>query len=125
MQPIILYVRCSTERQGKSGLGLEAQRTACHQFGSQHGYKIVNEYCEVETGKGADALERRPQLAKALAEGKKRKCPVLVKSLCRLSRDVAFISGLMARGVGIVYNGVAYSAGRPSERDANVLRSRD
>lgn len=102
MKPIVIYLRVSTDRQGKSGLGLEAQRTACEQFALQHGYEIVQEHQEVETGKGADALERRPQLAKALSEAKKLKCPVLVAKLDRLSRDVAFVSGLMAKGVSFI-----------------------
>lgn len=102
MQSIVLYTRVSTDRQGKSGLGLEAQRTACQQFATQHGFQIVQEYKDVETGKGADALERRPQLATALSEAKKLKCPVLVAKLDRLSRDVAFISGLMAKGVSFI-----------------------
>lgn len=102
MQPIILYTRVSTDRQGKSGLGLKAQRNSCQQFVLQHGYEIIQVYQEVETGKGCDALDRRPQLSLALLEGKKRKCPVLVAKLDRLSRDVAFISGLMAQGVSFI-----------------------
>jgi DNA invertase Pin-like site-specific DNA recombinase len=60
------------------------------------------ERVEVETGKGADALDRRPELAAALAEAKRRKCPVLVAKLDRLSRDVAFIAGLMAQRVPFI-----------------------
>jgi DNA invertase Pin-like site-specific DNA recombinase len=59
----------------------------------------VRVFVEVETGKGADALERRPQLAAALSEARKHKCPVTVAKLDRLSRDVHFISGLMAQRV--------------------------
>lgn len=102
MQPIIIYVRVSTDRQGKSGLGLEAQRNACQQFAQQHDLQIVQEFHEVETGKGCDALDRRPQLTNALSEGKRLKCPVLVAKLDRLSRDVAFISGLIAQGVSFI-----------------------
>lgn len=102
MQPIILYTRVSTNRQGKSGLGLEAQRKACQQFAIQHGYKIVQEFQEVETGKGTDALDRRPQLSTALSEAKKLRCSVLVAKLDRLSRDVAFISGLMANNISFI-----------------------
>ena len=76
MKPIIIYYRVSTDRQGKSGLGLAAQRAACEQFAHNHGYEISAEFREVETGKGADALDRRPQLAAALAMAKKLKCPV-------------------------------------------------
>ena len=60
------------------------------------------EFTEVETGKGADALDRRPQLAAALATARQAKCPVLVAKLDRLSRDVAFIAGLMAQRVPFI-----------------------
>jgi Resolvase, N terminal domain len=62
-------------------------------------FEIVAEFIEIETGKGADALERRPQLAAALAEARRLKCSVVVSKLDRLSRDVHFISGLMAHKV--------------------------
>jgi len=94
---LIAYLRVSTDRQGKSGLGLEAQRTAVQAFAQANGYGIVAEYVEVETGKGSNALSRRPQLAAALAAARKAKCPVVVAKLDRLSRDVAFIAGLMAQ----------------------------
>jgi len=57
---------------------------------------------EVETGKGADALDRRPQLAAALAQARSAKCPVIVAKLDRLSRDVAFIAGLMAQRIPFI-----------------------
>src|SRR6476620_6802300 len=60
---------------------------------------IVGEYVDVETGEGADALDRRPQLAAALAAARKATCSVLVSKLDRLSRDVAFVAGLMAQRV--------------------------
>ena len=63
---------------------------------------ITAEYTEVETGKGADALDRRPQLTAALEAARKAKCPVVVAKLDRLSRDVAFISGLMAQRVPFI-----------------------
>ena len=63
---------------------------------------LINEYVEVETGKGADALDRRPELTAALAHARKAKCPVIVAKLDRLSRDVHFISGLMTKGVPFV-----------------------
>lgn len=102
MPTIVCYYRVSTDRQGRSGLGLDAQREACRQFTLAHGYEIVAEFEEVETGKGADALDKRPMLAKALGEARKLKCPVLVAKLDRLSRDVAFISSLMANRVPFI-----------------------
>ena len=63
---------------------------------------IVAEYTEVETGKGADALNRRPQLAAALKHAKRERASVCVAKLDRLSRDVAFISSLMAQRVSFI-----------------------
>lgn len=63
---------------------------------------FIGEYVEVETGKGADALDRRPQLFAALAAARAAKCSVVVSKLDRLSRDVAFVSGLMAQRVPFI-----------------------
>jgi DNA invertase Pin-like site-specific DNA recombinase len=100
--PLVAYFRVSTGRQGRSGLGLDAQRQAVARFAQDQGQDVVAEFTEVETGKGADALERRPQLKAALAEAKRRKCSIVVAKLDRLSRDVAFISGLMAQRVPFI-----------------------
>jgi DNA invertase Pin-like site-specific DNA recombinase len=99
IEPIVTYVRVSTSGQGRSGLGIEAQRHALGQFAKAEGLEVVREFVEVETGKGADALDRRPQLKAALAAARKLKCHVAVAKLDRLSRDVHFISGLMAHKV--------------------------
>src|ERR1700735_1104717 len=101
-RPIVSYLRVSTARQGRSGLGMEAQRSAIARFATAEGYEIVRELVEVETGKGADALDRRPELSAALAEALKLKCAVVVAKLDRLSRDVHFISGLMAHRVAFL-----------------------
>lgn len=101
-QCAIAYYRVSTQRQGRSGLGLEAQRAAVARFAEAEGITILHEFTEVETGKGADALDRRPQLAAALASARLAKCPVIVAKLDRLSRDVAFIAGLMVQRVPFV-----------------------
>jgi Resolvase, N terminal domain len=92
-------VRGAAGKQGKSGLGIEAQREAIARFATAEGREVVAEFVEIETGKGSDALDRRPKLAEALAKARKAKAPVVVAKLCRLSRDVAFISGLMAQRV--------------------------
>src|SRR5271166_833959 len=102
MSRAIAYYRVSTQQQGRSGLGIEAQKTAVARFAETEGIEIVAEHVEIETGKGADALDRRPELAAALARARKAKCPVVVAKLDRLSRDVAFISGLMAHRVPFV-----------------------
>ena len=95
MKTAIAYTRVSTAQQGKSGLGLEAQQAALARFAEAEGYSFLETFQEVETGKGADALDRRPQLAEALKAAKKHDAPVVVAKLDRLSRDVHFISGLM------------------------------
>ena len=102
MQQAIAYYRVSTARQGRSGLGIEAQREAVTRFAAAEEFDLIAEFVEVETGKGSDALDRRPQLAAALATGRQKKCPVIVAKLDRLSRDVAFISGLMAQRVPFI-----------------------
>jgi hypothetical protein len=71
-KPLIGYLRVSTCGQGRSGLGIEAQRDAVARFAQAEGFEIATEFIEVETGKGADALDRRPQLAAALAEARPR-----------------------------------------------------
>jgi DNA invertase Pin-like site-specific DNA recombinase len=102
MRPLIAYVRVSTSKQGRSGLGLEAQQEVLNRFAEAEGLELVRTFVEVETGKGGDALERRPQLAAALAEARRRRCSIGVAKLDRLSRDVHFISGLMAHKVPFV-----------------------
>src|SRR3954452_9974412 len=100
MGNVIAYYRVSTDRQRRSGLGIEAQRTAVHRFAGAEGLEVLSEYVETETG--ADALDRRPQLAAALAAARLAKCPVVVAKLDRLSRDVAFVAGLMAQRVPFI-----------------------
>ena len=102
MKPVVAYHRVSTERQGRSGLGLDAQQERCAQFAAQNGMAVAEAFTEVETGKGSDALDRRPQLAAALAAARRRRCPVLVAKLDRLSRDVHFIAGLMVQRVSFL-----------------------
>jgi len=96
------YVRVSTVRQGRSGLGLEAQRDAIERFAERERIEIFDWFTDVETGKGADALDRRPQLAAALNAARRIKCPIIVAKLDRLSRDVFFVSGLMSQRVPFI-----------------------
>ena len=99
MENVVAYLRVSTHRQQRSGLGIEAQRAAIERFAASEGLTIIGKYMEAETGKGADPLDRRPQLAAALARARKAKCSVVVSKLDRLSRDVAFVASLMAQRV--------------------------
>jgi DNA invertase Pin-like site-specific DNA recombinase len=100
--PIIAYIRVSTDKQSKSGLGLEAQRDAIARFARAEALEVAGEFIEVETGKGADALDKRRQLAAALRKAKQIKAPIVVSKLDRLSRDVHFISGLMTKRVPFI-----------------------
>jgi DNA invertase Pin-like site-specific DNA recombinase len=103
-KPCIEYVRVSTKEQGRSGLGLEAQREAIGQFCLRERLNIVASFVEVESAKG-DTLARRPKLREALKAARRIKdddykyAPVIVAKLDRLSRDVHFVSGLMAERV--------------------------
>jgi DNA invertase Pin-like site-specific DNA recombinase len=99
---IIPYYRVSTGGQGRSGLGLDAQRDAVTKFAANEGMEIAGEFVEVETGKGADALEKRPQLSAALRKAKQLGAYIVVSKLDRLSRDVHFISGLMSKRVPFI-----------------------
>jgi DNA invertase Pin-like site-specific DNA recombinase len=101
-KPIVAYIRVSTQKQGASGLGLEGQQAAIERFCAAESFTLAQTFTEIETAKGADALDRRPQLAAALRRAAAYKCSVVVAKLDRLSRDVAFISGLMAQGVPFI-----------------------
>jgi DNA invertase Pin-like site-specific DNA recombinase len=92
----VSYLRVSTDRQGKSGLGLEAQRKAVADYVAGKG-EILAEYVEVESGKKND----RPQLARALIEAKRAGAVLLIAKLDRLARNVAFIANLLEAGVEI------------------------
>jgi DNA invertase Pin-like site-specific DNA recombinase len=102
MKPLIAYYRVSTQKQGRSGLGLEAQRSAVQAYAKANDLEIAAEFTEVETGKGADALERRPQLAAALQAAKKAKTAIVIAKLDRLTRDVAFGATLMVKKVPFI-----------------------
>jgi len=102
MEAAVAYYRVSTRQQQRSGLGIEAQRATVQRFAEAEQINIIAEFVEAESGKGADALDRRPQLAAALASAKSAKCCVLVSKLDRLSRDVAFVAGLMAQRVPFI-----------------------
>ena len=92
MKSAIAYIRVSTQRQGKSGLGLEAQQAALTRFAEAEGYRLAETFQEVET---AWVMTR-------WSAARKAKAPVVVAKLCRLGRDVHFVSGLMAHKVPFI-----------------------
>jgi DNA invertase Pin-like site-specific DNA recombinase len=94
----VSYLRVSTDKQGKSGLGLEAQRKAVADFLNGGRWQLLSEFVEVESGNRND----RPQLAAALAACKKHKAKLVIAKLDRLARNVNFVSGLMETGVEFV-----------------------
>ena len=94
----VAYYCVSTERQGRSGLGLDAQREAVLRHTADHADKLIGEFCEVESGRRSD----RPQLAAAIAAAKKARATLIIAKLDRLARNIHFISGLMESGVDFV-----------------------
>src|SRR5687768_17485408 len=102
MKYAVAYYRVFTKQQQRSGLDIEAQRATVARFADAENLRIIAEFVEAETGKGADALDRRPQLAAALSAARTAKGPVLVSKLDRLSRDVAFVAGLMAQRIPFI-----------------------
>src|ERR1700726_4889695 len=102
MKDAIGYLRVSTREQGRSGLGLAAQRYDIESFGAREGFKIKSWYQDIQTGAGKDALLMRPGLATALKEARAARCPLIVSRLDRLSRNVHFITGLMEHKVHFI-----------------------
>jgi DNA invertase Pin-like site-specific DNA recombinase len=95
MKKAVSYLRVSTQRQGASGLGLEAQRSAVKAFCAANGYRIVEEFVEIESGRRSD----RPVLRDALTRAKSSRSTLVIAKLDRLARNVAFIANLMESGV--------------------------
>jgi DNA invertase Pin-like site-specific DNA recombinase len=98
---IVTYYRVSTQKQGRSGLGLDGQRTVVAGYVAANGCTELGAYTEVETGTKM-RLDNRPELAKALAHAKRSKAVLVIAVLDRLGRNVAFISTLMESGVEFV-----------------------
>lgn len=94
----VAYYRVSTDRQGRSGLGLEAQQKSVRDYLNGGEWRMIAELTEVETGKRND----RPKLVEALALCKKHKAKLVIAKLDRLSRNLAFIAKLMDAGVEFV-----------------------
>jgi len=98
MECFVAYYRVSTQGQGRSGLGLAAQRQAVSDYVARAGGKVLDEFEEVESGKA----DSRPELEKALALANLTGARLLIAKLDRLSRNVAFLAALMDRGVKFV-----------------------
>jgi DNA invertase Pin-like site-specific DNA recombinase len=98
MRAAISYIRVSTQQQGRSGLGFEAQQAAIERFCAAEGYSIVETFSETMSGKN----DKRPALASAIERARKLKAPVVVAKLDRLSRDVHYVSGLMRHRVPFI-----------------------
>jgi DNA invertase Pin-like site-specific DNA recombinase len=98
----VAYLRVSTSEQGKSGLGLDAQRVAIESFAKAESFEIAEWHQDVQSGKRSDAEDLRPGLKAAMAAAKAVDGPVIVAKLDRLSRDVEYISGLMNRRVEFI-----------------------
>ena len=94
----VAYYRVSTDKQGKSGLGLEAQRVAVEDFLNGGNWDLVEEFTEVESGSRND----RPELERAMAACRKHKATLVIAKLDRLARNVAFVANLMESGVEFV-----------------------
>jgi DNA invertase Pin-like site-specific DNA recombinase len=93
----ISYLRVSTSKQGRSGLGIAAQRAAVDNYLNGGNWNIIEEFKETESGKRSD----RPALAKALAAARAHRCPLVVANVSRLTRSVAFLSRLLEAGVDV------------------------
>lgn len=96
MERYVAYMRVSTERQGKSGLGLAAQRKVIGDFIESHG-DLLAEFIEVESGRKAN----REVLWEAIRTAKQLKAKLLIARLDRFSRSVSFIAQLMDEGIGL------------------------
>jgi DNA invertase Pin-like site-specific DNA recombinase len=94
----VAYYRVSTDRQGRSGLGLEAQQKAITEYLNGGAWELVGEFIEVESGKKSDRLE----LGRAMEACRKHKARLVIAKLDRLSRNLAFVATLMESGVEFV-----------------------
>jgi len=106
----IAYYRVSTQKQGASGLGLQAQQEAVAHYLNGGKWELVGQFIETETGKGADALAKRPQLRAAMDACRKSGAKLLIAKLDRLARNVHFVTGLMEASKGNGKNAVKFVA---------------
>ncbi len=105
MAEYVSYLRVSTQRQGHSGLGIEAQRKAVESYLADSCGTLLQEYVEVESG----SCKARPVLALSIAHSRRVKATLLIAKLDRLARNVAFVSSLMESGVEFVAADAPYA----------------
>jgi DNA invertase Pin-like site-specific DNA recombinase len=98
MQKFVAYYRVSTDKQGRSGLGLDAQTATVQGYVQQKGGELIAFFQEVESGKRKD----RPELLKALALCRQKKAVLVIAKLDRLARNTAFIANLIESGAEFV-----------------------
>lgn len=98
----VAYYRVSTQKQGQSGLGLEAQKASVASYLNGGAWELIGEFVEIETGKGANALDKRPKLRAALDICRKQGATLIIAKLDRLARNVHFVSGLLETGCDFV-----------------------
>ena len=112
----VAYYRVSTDRQGASGLGLDAQRSAVMSYLNGGKWKLVAEFTEVESGKNSD----RAQLRAAQAACKKHKARLVIAKLDRLSRNVAFVANLLEAGTDLVAVDNPHANKPMTDREAGI-----
>lgn len=97
MKNYVIYIRVSTQKQGRSGLGLESQRKICTDFATTNGGQVVQEFVDVESGTHRD----RKGLSQAIDYCKRNGCPLVIAKLDRLARDVEFCFKVINTGIEI------------------------
>ena len=102
IKQFVAYYRVSTQKQGNSGLGLEAQEYVVANHLMEYDCELIAAFTEIETGKGANALEKRPQLRSALNLCRKTGATLIIAKLDRLARNVHFVSGLLETGCDFI-----------------------
>jgi hypothetical protein len=120
MRPAIGYIRVSTPKQGRSGLGIEAQQEALQRFAEAEGYRFAETFTEVESGKHGD--DHRPALAEALERARKERAPIIVAKLDRLSRDVQASFRRLWRRSPRCWRGIARKQAQSRRRSATGSR---
>jgi DNA invertase Pin-like site-specific DNA recombinase len=100
-RPLVAYIRVSTERQGQSKLGLDAQQAQVRAYAEIHRAQVIASFTEVETGKKSD--RERPELARALGHARRTGSILVVAKLDRLARNARFLLALIEGGVDVVF----------------------